>query len=181
MLHPIDPATATAETAQLFTTVKETLGVIPNMTKVMANSPALLNGYLQLSSALAKGSLPASLRERIALVVAEENGCAYCLSAHTYLASNVAKVDAAEIASARQAESADARIRAALRFASAVNTTRGGVGDDQLAAARAAGLSDGEIAEIIGHVAVNVLTNYFNKAARVEIDFPVVTPRPVAA
>jgi alkylhydroperoxidase/carboxymuconolactone decarboxylase family protein YurZ len=62
--------------------------------------------------------------------------------------------------------------RPILAFATAVNDGRGTVTGEHLAAARAAGLSDEEIAETIGHVALNVLTNYFNKAVGVAFDFP---------
>ena len=68
--------------------VKKQLGSVPNLFRVIANSPAALEGYLGLSGALGKGALDARTRERIALAVAESNGCGYCLSAHTYLAKN---------------------------------------------------------------------------------------------
>lgn len=42
------------------------------------------------------------------------------------------------------------------------------------------GFFDGEIAEIIAHVALNVFTNYFNIAADVDIDFPKVSHTEVA-
>jgi len=170
----IDPTTAAGPAAELLASVRRALGVTPNMTKAMANSPAVLKGYLELSGALGAGVLPAATRERIALAVAQGNSCAYCLSAHTYLAENIAHLDHDEIASARKAGSADPKIAALLTFAAAVNDNRGAVTRDELDAVRAGGASDEEIAETIGHVALNVLTNYFNKAVDVDIDFPAV-------
>lgn len=180
-LHALDPQTAPAAAAEVLEAFRASTGVLPNMVRVMANSPALLRGYLDLSGALSHGSIPASARERIALLIAEENSCDYCLSAHSYLAEHVAKLGEDEIAAARHAESADPRVKAMLQLASAVNTTRGDISERELADARAAGLTDGEIAEVIGHVALNVLTNYFNKAAGVVLDFPRVAPRQNAA
>jgi uncharacterized peroxidase-related enzyme len=119
--------------------------------------------------------LDAATRERIALTVAQANRCSYCLSAHSYLAEHVAHLDAEQITAARKANAAEPKTAAILTFAAAVNDGRGAVTDDHLAAARAAGLTDEEIAETVGHVALNVLTNYFNKAVDVDIDFPVVT------
>jgi len=171
----VDPATASGPTADLFATVQRTLGATPNMTKAMANSRALLKGYVELSGALSRGVLPAGVREQIALAVAQSNGCSYCLSAHTYLGENVAKLDTAELTAARKAVSADRKVAAILRLAVAVNDSRGDLAEDELDEARAAGVSDEEIAEVIGHVALNVLTNYFNKAADTQIDFPVVS------
>jgi uncharacterized peroxidase-related enzyme len=171
----VDPATAAAPVTELFTEVRRRLGAVPNMTRAMANSAALLAGYLDLSGALNKGVLDAATRERIALTVAQANGCSYCLSAHSYLAERVVHLDAEDITSARKATAADPKTAAVLALAVAVNDGRGSVTRDDLASARAAGLTDEEIAETIGHVALNVLTNYFNKAVDVDIDFPVVT------
>ena len=170
----IDPATATGSARDLRDTVRARLGVTPNMTKAMAISPALLKGYLGLFGALGDGTLPVATRELIALAVAETNACNYCLSAHTYLAENVARLDRATTEAARHAESTDPVVAAALTLAVTVTEARGEISNADLAAARGAGLTDEQIAEVIGHVALNVLTNYFNKALDVDIDFPVV-------
>lgn len=172
----IDPATATGEAAELLSQVQQALGVTPNMTKVMANSPALLKGYLALSVALGTGVLPAAVRERLAVTTAESNGCAYCLSAHTYIGANVAKVDADELESARFAKSNDEHIQALLQLSNGVLQARGAVSDDSIAQARAVGVTDAEIGEVVGHIALNVLTNYFNVLSQVDNDWPVVTP-----
>ena len=170
----IDPSTASEPAAGLLAGVQKSLGVTPNMTKAMANSPALLKGYVELSSALGHGVLRPAVREQIALAVAQDNSCNYCLSAHSYLAEHVAHLSADDIAAARRSEASDPMTAALLGFATAVNDRRGAVTPDQMATVRAAGASDEQIAETIGHVALNVLTNFFNKAADVDIDFPVV-------
>jgi uncharacterized peroxidase-related enzyme len=174
LLRLVDPD-ATGPAAPLLSEVKRRLGVTPNMTRAMANSPALLQGYLDLSAALNRGTFSAATRERIALAVAQGNKCSYCLSAHSYLAEHVAHLDSAEIAASRQATAGNPKTAAILAFASAVNEGRGSLTEHDVAAARSAGISDEEIAETIGHVALNVLTNYFNKVGEVDIDFPVVT------
>jgi uncharacterized peroxidase-related enzyme len=171
----VDPATATGPAADLLAAVKKSLGVVPNMTKAMANSPALLEGYIGLNSALNGGVLPVTTRESIALAVGQENSCNYCLSAHTYLGEHVAKMGADAITDARNASADDAKTSAILALAVAVTRSRGQVDADTLARVRAAGVTDAEIAETVGHVALNVLTNYFNILAEVEIDFPLVT------
>jgi len=173
-LSLVDPTTATGQTADLLAAVQRRLGVTPNMTKAMANSPALLEGYLDLSGALAHGSLRPAVREQLALAIAQANACSYCLSAHSYLAEHVTRLSADDITAARKGDAADAKTAALLAFATTVNNTRGDIAAHDLDAVRRAGASDEDIAETIGHVALNVLTNYFNKAARVDIDFPVV-------
>jgi uncharacterized peroxidase-related enzyme len=157
--------------------VKKQLGLVPNLFRVVATSPAALEGYLGLNGALAKGTLDARTRERIALTVAELNGCDYCLSAHTYLGKNVAKLDDAELAANREAGSADAKAAAALRFASKVVRERGHVSDVDVQAVRDAGYTEAQVIEIVLHVALNTLTNYVNEVARTDIDFPVVAHR----
>jgi len=146
----------------------------------VGHSPAGLEGYLSLNGALAKGKLSVQLRERIALAIAEFNGCDYCLSAHSYLAANVAKLGARDIDAARDALADDAHTAAALRFARRVAEARGRVSDADLAALRAAGFDEASVVEIVLNVALNVLTNYINNVAATDIDFPVVTARSAA-
>lgn len=156
----------------LLEAVKKQLGVVPNLFRTVAHSPAALEGYLGLTAALGKGVLPAATRERVALAVAQVNGCGYCLAAHSYLGKNLAKLDEAEIAANRRGRSNDAKADAAVRFAAAVAHERGHVGDDAVRAVRAAGYDDAQIVEIVMHVALNTWTNYLNEVAKTEIDFP---------
>jgi uncharacterized peroxidase-related enzyme len=160
--------------------VKAQLGVAPNLFRLVANSPTALEGYVSMLGALGKGQLPAATRERIALAVAELNGCDYCLSAHTYLGRQVAKLDDAEMTANRNGTSNDIKAQAAVRFAARVVKSRGHVSDEDFRAVKAAGYDDAQIIEIVQHVALNTWTNYINTVARTEIDFPVVTARKVA-
>jgi len=181
-LHtPANVDAAPASTHAPLRAVEKQLGVVPNMFRLIANSPATLNGYLQLSAATAQGGLSAATRERIALVVAELNGCAYCLSAHTYLGRNLAKLDDAEITANRNGASNDMKADAAVRFAAAVVRQRGQVNAQQLAALRSAGYDDAQVLDILLVVALNTFTNYVNEVAQTEIDFPVVEPLRSAA
>lgn len=172
-ITPLDPADAEGQTKELLDAVQASLGATPNMTRVMARS-AVLDGWLSLSGALRKGSIRAATGERIALAVAESNDCDYCLSAHTYIGANAAKLDADELERARSFDSADAKAAPLLAFTKAVLETKGAVSDQDFQAARDAGLSDAELGDVVGHIAVNVMTNYFNKAFAVDIDFPLV-------
>ncbi len=174
-LTALNPGEATGKTKELFNGINNKLGMVPNMMKTMGNSATFLEAYLNLNATLGAGALGAKTGELIALAVAEVNGCDYCLSAHTYIGQNLVKIDAATLSSARTGNAADAKTAAILKFVKAVLATKGSVSDDDLAAVQSAGLSEGEIGEIIGHVALNVMTNYFNNTARTEIDFPKVT------
>jgi uncharacterized peroxidase-related enzyme len=164
---------APAVTQPLLDAVQKQLGVVPNLFRLVALSPAVLQGYLGFSGALAK-TLDLRTRERIALAVAQINGCDYCLSAHTYLGLNLARIDAAEIALNRQGASSDAKANAAVGFAAKVVQSRGQVHDSDLRAVRDVGYSDAEIVEIVAVVAENMFTNFINNVAKTDIDFPVV-------
>ena len=174
----IDAAPSAAQ--PLLQGVEKQLGAVPNMFRLIANSPVALEAYLGLAGALSKGTLSAATRERIALAVAEINGCDYCLSAHSYVARTVAGLDDAEIAANRNGGSGDPQADAAVRFAAAIARGRGDVTDADVHAARAAGHDDGQVLEIVLHVALNTLTNYVNIVGGTEIDFPVVTGRKAA-
>jgi len=171
---------APSASAPLLAAVKQQLGSVPNLMKLLAVSPAALEGYLSLSGALGKGTLDAGIRERIALAVAQHNGCDYCLAAHSYLGKHVAKLADAEIDAARGGASSDPRADAATRFALSVARNRGNVDGAELAGVRAAGFGDDAILEIVVNVALNVLTNYVNTVAQTEVDFPAARQRKAA-
>lgn len=177
LLLPASIEESPAAAQPLLEAVKKQLGVVPNLFRLVGTSPAALEGFLGLSGALAKGQLDATTRGRIALAVAQSNGCDYCLSAHTYLGKNLVKLSDAEMAANRGGGSTDPKAAAAVCFAAEIVRTRGHVSDADLKAVRDAGYSDAQIIEIVLHVALNTLTNYVNVVAKTEIDFPVVTAR----
>jgi uncharacterized peroxidase-related enzyme len=172
-IEPINYEQSSGKAKELLDAVKAKLGSTPNMMKTMAQSPAVLDAYLKFSDALAHGTLNAKTREQIALVTAEANGCGYCASAHTAIGKMVGLGEDA-ITAARGANSADAKTDAALKFARALIVNRGQVSDADLQAVKAAGFTDGEIGEIVGAVALNIFTNYFNETAKTEVDFPAI-------
>ena len=170
-LNAIDPNVATGKAKELLDGVKTKIGMVPNLMRTFANSPAALEGYLSFSGALGGGSLNAKVREQIALAVADANSCEYCLSAHTAIGKMVG-LNENELVASRQASSGDAKTDAALKFAHQIVVKRGELLDSEEQAVRAAGYNDGEITEIVANVALNIFTNYFNVIAKTEIDFP---------
>ncbi|HEX2875639.1 MAG TPA: carboxymuconolactone decarboxylase family protein [Polyangiaceae bacterium] len=160
----------------LLEAVKKQLGSAPNLFRIVANSPAGLEGYLGLNGALGKGQLDVRTRNRIALTVADANACTYCLSAHTYLGKNIAKLDEAEMVNNQRGASSDPKANVAVAFASKLVKQRGHVTEVDVQAVRNAGYNDAQLVEIILHVALNTLTNYVNSALATDVDFPVVSP-----
>ena len=169
----VDPTAAEGKLRDLFAAIQQSLGAIPNLYRVVARSPAALEGALALAGALGRGRLRPRLREQIAIAIAQENGCDYCLSAHTALGKGL-RVSDADLALARQGRASDPKEEAALRFVQRVVERRGVVDDGDLDEVRGAGFDDGQIVELVAHTALNVFTNYLNQVAGTEIDFPVV-------
>ena len=169
----IDPAATTPERQALLGQIQQAFGVVPNMFKAVAHSPAALNSMWASFGALGQGSLPPKLTEQIAVAVADRNACKYCLAAHTALGRK-AGATAQEMTEAQMGESADPRTAAALRFALQLVNERGQVSDADVRAVRQAGFSDEQVVEILAHVALNLFTNYVNLAFAVPIDFPAV-------
>lgn len=174
-LTALNPEEVTGKTKDLFNAVQAKLGVVPNMMRTMGNSPVVLEGYLNLSGALSHGKLSAKTGELIALAVSESNSCDYCLAAHTFIGEKLVKADPAVLQAARTGNSTDAKIEAVLQFAKTLISKNGLVNDEDVNKVKNAGVTDAEIAETIGHVALNILTNYFNNTANTEIDFPAVS------
>jgi uncharacterized peroxidase-related enzyme len=169
-IQPIDPQRATGKTRRLLGQVREKLGLVPNLFRVLANAPVALEGYLNFSAALAGGALDNRIREQIALAVAESNLCEYCLNAHAFMGQKAGLMPE-EIAQAINASAADPRTDADLKLARNIVVQRGEISDADLQRARVAGLTDGELVETVANVALNIFTNYMNHVARTVVDF----------
>lgn len=167
----INRSSANDEQKALLDAIQGQLGMVPNFLKVFANSPVALRAFLGLYGVANSGSLDAPTRERIALALAQQNGCEYCVSAHTAIGRK-AGLSADEISAARSGSSADAKAAAAVKFARSLMDKNGEIDTVELLEVRAAGYTDADIVEIITHVGMNFLTNVLGKASRVEIDFP---------
>ena len=180
-IQPIDPDQAPASVRSVLDAVRASLGAVPNLFRVAAASPAALDALVGSIGALSKGTLSAPEREAIALAVAEANGCDYCLSAHAALGAG-AGLSQTDIEDARFGRATDTKVNAMLSFSRALVTNRGRVANSDVERLRSAGVTEGEIVEIVANVALNIFTNYLNQTADTEIDFPVVRASvPVAA
>ncbi len=170
-INVVEKQDANPQQAELYAGITAALGMVPNFLKVLANSPVALKAFLGLHEIANAGSLDAQTRERIALTLAEQNGCQYCVSAHTAIGRKTG-LDNDEMDANRAGGSQDDKAAAAVRFARALVEHKGEVTNAELEEVRNAGYSDADIVEIITHVGMNLLTNILGKASRVEIDFP---------
>jgi uncharacterized peroxidase-related enzyme len=169
-LTPVDPATATGKAKELFDGPLK--GKHINIFKSMANSPAALNFYLQGAGALEDAKLSAAEREVIALAIAQENSCDYCLAAHTAI-GKMSGLSEDQTVGARQGSIKDnSRYNALAKFTKALSEKKGFVSDEDVSTFRAAGFGDAEIAETVATYAHNFFTNIFNHVNGTTVDFP---------
>ncbi|MDP3004659.1 carboxymuconolactone decarboxylase family protein [Methylotenera sp.] len=163
--------TANAEQKALLNAIQAQLGMVPNFLRIFANSPAALRAFLGLHGIANEGSLDPQTRERIALALAQQNSCEYCLSAHTAIGKK-AGLTGDEIVANRAGSSQDAKAAIAVKLARSIAEHTGEVTTAELVEAREAGYTDADIVEIVTHVGMNILTNMIGKASRLDIDFP---------
>jgi len=170
-IQTLNPETATGERKELFNAVEKKIGFIPNLIKVFGNSPATLKSYLSLGELSASGNFSNKYREQLALAIAEENSCNYCLSAHSAI-GKMNGLSPEQIEQSRQGLSLDPKEKAGLQFAQEITRTRGQISSESIAAFKQAGNNDEDALEIILNVVSNTLTNYVNHIAETEVDFP---------
>jgi uncharacterized peroxidase-related enzyme len=167
----LDPASATGRAKELLDATAKQLGRVPNLYRAMAQSPAALDGYLAFRASLGKGVLGVRMREQIALLTAAMNDCGYCVAAHTFRGEKIGMSET-ELAATMKAHADSERDSAALGFVQKLIWQNGRIEDADFSKLKTAGWSHEEVGEMVGHVALNVFSNYFNHVAKPELDFP---------
>jgi uncharacterized peroxidase-related enzyme len=170
-IRPIDPDRASPEARDLLAGIEAELGFVPNVARTLAHSPKALAGVVQLDRALRRGAVDDMLRERIALAVAQENACCYCLAAHMAMGRAVGLTDE-ELSDSRRCTAPDGRTGAALTFVRSLVRNRGKVDDRELERLREVGFDDAGITELVALTAYYTFTNYLTHVAETPLDFP---------
>ncbi|OLT13904.1 alkylhydroperoxidase [Actinomadura sp. CNU-125] len=163
-LPPLTPDEAPAKSRDLLARIVDRHGSAGDMVSTMAHSPALLQGYLELSRAMKRIKIPRPLSEKVSLALQEWIGCGTCMAAHIE-AGRAAGLTETDIALARQGTSADAREAALVDFALRVLTEPSSLTSDDVTALREHGWDDRVISEVVGLVTLNMLTGSFNLVA----------------
>ncbi len=170
-IHSVEPQHAQGRTKELLATVEQAFGALPNAAKVMANSPAVLESFLALSTAMGGVGIGDKLHHQIKLATSETNACSYCTSILSAIGPK-AGLTAADLSEGRSANAKNAGTNAALKFARTVLESKGKVSNDDLQAIRKAGFGDAEIVEIVASVVVGCFTNFINNVAETTLDVP---------
>jgi len=172
-LHTLPVSEATGQAAQLFTAIKGAIGMVPNAFANMGvNSPVALEAALSMDSSLRKSSLNVKEIEVIKLAVSEIAGCDYCLAAHTLMSGKAGLSGDTIMAARKGGSTGDARLDALVAFTRVLVKTSGTVPAEAVAAVKAAGVTDAQIADVPLAIASITLTNLFNRINDTVLDFP---------
>jgi uncharacterized peroxidase-related enzyme len=156
-VHTID--SAPEDSARALRMLEQGLGFVPNLAATMAESPTLINGFIDLRNTLASGTLSGVEREIVALAVSLENECDYCMAAHSTFAL-MQNADEAAVAAARRGDApADPKLGELYRFARRLVATKGHVSEQDTDALIAAGYSRAALFEVVAQVGHTTLAN----------------------
>lgn len=168
---PLEPVNVTGKARTILDHNKQRFGAYLNFFSTLAHAPTVLEGYTGLAGTLGAGALTPRIREQIAVAVSSRNSCGYCLTAHGH-AAVAHGVSGESLPALTEGRVADPRDQAAVDFALSVLDRQGRVSDGELEAVRTAGFTDGEILEIIAHVAMTFFSNVLNNVSEPVIDLP---------
>ena len=172
-IAPMEFDAAPEKSKPILEQIKKAFGAVPNIFATMAHSPATLKSVMSLVGDLSQGELAGIAHEAIGLRISELNGCEYCTAAHTQLAIKAGATEE-DTLQYRQGISPDPKLQAMLSITSAMVETKGKVCDQAIAEAKAVGVTDSMLCEIVAIIALFTLTNYFNELVQTELDFPAV-------
>lgn len=160
-----------ASNQTIFDNLKGTLGFVPNLYATMAHSDTALGNYLQFQNG--KTSLSKKEKELVNLVVSQENGCRYCLSAHTVLGKMNGFTGDQILEIRSGSASFDSKLDTLARLTYEITALRGKPSTEALDRFFAAGYTKGSLVDVVMAVADKVAMNYLHNITQIPIDFPV--------
>jgi uncharacterized peroxidase-related enzyme len=165
-----DTSTAPATSAVILDGVKKAWGFVPNLHRVLAESPAALEAYSTLWGIAEKTGFTPQERNIVYLAIIYENECTYCMAGHTNL-SHMAMVDNDAISAVREGRPiADLKLEALRQFAAKVTRNRGVVSAADVSAFKAAGYDNRAMLDVLVLAATKLISNYTNHLAETPND-----------
>jgi AhpD family alkylhydroperoxidase len=163
--------TAPTSARDTLTNIIEAWGFLPNLGAVMAESPAALEllwvGYAALT---AKGTLTPAEQQLVCVTASRENNCAYCVAAHSTLASSAGLPPAVLSAARDGREIGDTKLDALKVATARLVRQRGWLSAAEKQAFVDAGRPLGQLLEVVAWVRMKTLTNYVNHIAETPVD-----------
>lgn len=177
-IAPLDPQQSNGETADIFREIMTAFGMVPNLFRTIAHHPPLLReNWNKVKTVMMEGRLDRKVKETIAVLVSKDNGCDYCVGAHTAAlqAIGLSREEIAGIIEDPGKSDFTAREKALIHLARRANLAPRGIADEEFLAVKELGASDAEIVETLGVMELFVGFNKFLDSLQVEIDSPVRT------
>lgn len=165
-----DDNSAPDEAKPALALAKKQFGFVPNLYGVFAESPQAFAAYQAVSDQFLRSSLPSAAKQVVWLTASRQNGCTYCVAAHSVIAKT-AGVDASVVEAIREDKPIDnAALEAVRRFTVQVVDSRGWVADDDVQAFLDQGFTRRHVLDILTGVAQKTLSNYTNHLAHTPLD-----------
>lgn len=163
------------QSKHIFEGIEKAVGMLPNIYGVIGNSPNALESYLRFSEAQKLGSFSAREREAVFLAVSEENGCNYCLSAHTAIAK-MNGFSGEDIIKLRSGTYNDRKLSVLTNLVKSIVSNHGSADSALVDAFYQAGYDEKAMVDLVALVVDKTFTNYIGRLAKPEIDFPKAQP-----
>ena len=168
----VDPTSVNSQVEELFAELNAAFGRIPNLFKVYAHHPPLLEAnWYKVKRVMMEGVLPRKAKESIAVLISMDNSCSYCIAAHEGALQSIG-ISSEEIKIIEtDLDRADftKKEKALIKLARKANSTPLQILDEEVAAARVAGATDAEIVEALGVMEVFTAFNKFLDTLQVEL------------
>lgn len=171
-IKPITPGTASTEVEEIFQEIKQAFGMIPNLFKTYAHHPPLLEAnWHKVKRVMMEGALSRKTKESIALLVSKDNGCKYCIAAHSGALKSigVSPEEITKIETDLNRAEFSTKERGLITFARNANKAALDVSDEEFATLRTVGATDAEIIEALGVMEVFTAFNKFLDVLDVEL------------
>ncbi len=155
---------------EIFAAVKEKFGFVPNLFRSLSISPAVSEVYLKANMAMEGAAIPAREAQAVNLAVSTENGCKYCMAAHTAMCKMVG-IPANEIELIKQnGLPEDSALASAVKAARLIMEKKGWLTEAELDELAKSGVDRAKIYEIIALIGIKTIANYVNHVAKTKID-----------
>lgn len=168
----IDPATTEDQVQEIYIEINAAFGRVPNLFKTYAHHPPLLEAnWNKVKRVMMEGVLARKVKESIAVLISKDNSCSYCIAAHEGALQSIG-ISTEEIKMIEtNLDQADftAKEKALIKLARKANSAPLQVADEDVAAARTAGATDGEIVEALGVMELFTSFNKFLDTLQVEL------------
>ncbi|WP_103071171.1 carboxymuconolactone decarboxylase family protein [Aquimarina sediminis] len=170
---------ATGKTQELYTAIIKTFGGVPNLFKMLGDTPNILEAVLLLnSSTTSDGGLTSKDVEQIALTVSSINACNYCVATHVAVGSQF-KIPEEELMNNIKGISDTPKMSAILNFTKEVVLNKGKADPNTVTNLKKNGIENSTILEILTVIGLYTFLNYLNHLTQPVLDFPEVKYQPI--